>query len=281
LISLRKDKKAASPAISTVILTAAIIVLVLVAMTYAQNILGLKVAENEYTSNKQFLQTTGDQIDDVAWSIGRTQTISFSNRYGNVQFKDAALDYAFSIQTASGWEDLTFDGSTGVLMYNMPVSAYSMGNDYFERIPSNANSSFILSGSTSPISQVLCEEKLPMNDGSFNRIVLVPTIRMLESSLVNSQNQTTNYYKFYLPSLDNGTNHYSSQSITLTGNGISKVTRNDVNQVRINVSYPLAASLGLDSSFFNFQSDSITLTLPSHSVVEFYIGKVVVTIGQV
>lgn len=281
MISLRKDKKAASPAISTVILTAAIIVLVLVAMTYAQNILGLKVAENEYTSNKQFLQTTGDQIDAVAWSIGRTQTISFSNRYGNVQFKDEALDYAFSIHTPSGWEDLTIDGSTGIIMYNMPVASYSMGNNYFERIPSNANSSFLLSGSTSPISQILSEEKLPMNDGSFNRIVLVPTMRMLQSSLVNSQNQTTNYFKFYLPSLDNGTNHYSSQSITLAGNGISKAIRNDVDQVSITVSYPLAASLGLDSSFFNFQSDSITLTLPSHSVVEFYTGKVVVTIGQV
>lgn len=253
----------------------------MVAMTYAQNILNLKMAENEFTSNKQFLQTTGDQVDDVAWSIGRTQTISYSNKYGNVQFKDVALNYTFSIHTSSGWEDLTFDGTTGIIMFNMPVRSYSIGNNYFERIPSNANSSFLLPDSTSPISQVICEQKQPMNDGSYSRIVLVPTIRMLSSS-VSSQSQTaTNYFKFYLPSLDNGTNRYLSQSITLTGDGISKVTRSGVDQVRIDATFPMADSLGLDSSFFQFQSDSITLTLPQDSVVEFYTGKVVVAIGQV
>ncbi len=269
------------------ILTAAVVVLIMVAMTYAQNILNLKMAENEFTSNKQFLQTTGDQVDDVAWSIGRTQTISYSSKYGNIQFKDVALNYTFSISSNNGttWDDLSFDGTTGIIMFNMPVSSYSIGNDYFERIPSNANSSFLLSDSSSPISQVICEEKLPMNDGSFSRIVLVPTMRMLTSSVNNSQSHSTNYYKFYLPSLDNGTNRYLSQSITLTGNGISKVTKSDVDQVRITVTFPLAESLGLDSSFFQFQSDSITLTLPQDpeldSVVEFYTGKVVVAIGQV
>ncbi len=265
------------------ILTAAVVVLIMVAMTYAQNILNLKMAENEFTSNKQFLQTTGDQVDDVAWSIGRTQTISYSSKYGNIQFKDVALNYTFSISSNNGttWDDLSFDGTTGIIMFNMPVSSYSIGNDYFERIPSNANSSFLLSDSSSPISQVICEEKLPMNDGSFSRIVLVPTMRMLTSSVNNSQSHSTNYYKFYLPSLDNGTNRYLSQSITLTGDGISKVTRSDVDLVRITVSFPQAESLGLDSSFFQFQSDSITLTLPQDSVVEFYTGKVVVAIGQV
>ncbi len=255
----------------------------MVAMTYAQNILTLKVAENEFTSNKQFLQTTGDQIDDVAWSIGRTQTISYSSRYGNVQFKDVALNYTFSISSNDGndWEDLSFDGTTGIIMFNMPVRSYSIGNGYFERIPSTANSSFLLSDSSSPISQVICEEKLPMNDGSFSRIVLVPTMRMLTSSIVNSQSQTTNYFKFYLPSLDNGTNRYLSQSITLTGDGISKITRSGVDQIRINVTFPQSDSLGLDSSFFQFQSDSVSLTLPQDSVVEFYTGKVVVAIGQV
>jgi hypothetical protein len=255
----------------------------MVAMTYAQNILNLKMAENEFTSNKQFLQTTGDQVDDVAWSIGRTQTISYSSKYGNVQFKDVALNYTFSISSNDGasWDDLTFDGTTGIILFNMPVRSYSIGNNYFERIPSNANSSFLLPDSTSPISQVICEEKLPMNDGSYSRIVLVPTMRMLTSS-VSSQSQTsTNYFKFYLPSLDNGTNRYLSQSITLTGEGISKVTRSGVDFVRITVTFPQDDSLGLDSSFFQFQSDSITLPLPQDSIVEFYTGKVVVAIGQV
>ena len=161
-----------------------------------------------------------------------------------------------------------------------------MVNGYFERIPSNANSSFLLSDSTSPISQVICEEKLPMSDGSFTRIALVPTMRVLAST-ITSTGTSTNYFKFYLPNLENGTNLYRSQSITLTGNGVSRATQSGVDQVIITVSFPKAASLGFDSSFFNFKSTAITLDSHStpkmtpNSVVEFYVGNVVVTIGQV
>ena len=283
---MRKDERAVSPAISSVILTASIIVMILVATTYANNILGLKMAENEYNTNKQFMQTTGQQLDDIAWTVGRTQTISYSSKYGNMRFQEVALDYTFQVHTSSGWKTLTLPGETGIILYNMPTSSYSMVNGYFERIPSNANSSFLLSDSTSPISQVICEEKLPMSDGSFTRIALVPTMRVLTST-ITSTGTSTNYFKFYLPNLENGTNLYRSQSITLTGNGVSRATQSGVDQVIITVSFPKAASLGFDSSFFNFKSTSITLDSHStpkmtpNSVVEFYVGNVIVTIGQV
>ena len=125
-----------------------------------------------------------------------------------------------------------------------------------------------------------------MSDGSFTRIALIPTMRVLTST-ITSTTGTTNYFKFYLPDLENGTNLYRSQSITLTGDGISKVTAIGVDQVSISVSFPKAASLGFDSSFFNFKSNTVTLNSTStpqmtpNSVVEFYVGKVVVAIGQV
>jgi hypothetical protein len=258
--------------------------MILVAMSYANNILSLKMAQNEYSTNKQFMLTTGQQVDDIAWTVGRTQTVRFSSMYGNVKFQEVALNYTFRVHynNTNTWENLTISGNTGIILYNMPVSSYSMGNNYFERLPSNANSSFLLSGSTAPISQVICEEKLPMSDGSYLRIALVPTMRMLTSNVAS-----TNYFKFYLPDLENGTNLYRSQSVTLTGNGISKVTRSGVDQVSISVSFPRAASLGFASSFFNFKANTINLNststpkMPLNSVVEFYIGKVVVAIGQV
>jgi hypothetical protein len=132
---------------------------------------------------------------------------------------------------------------------------------------------------------VLSEEKLPMADGSYLRTALVPTMRVLTSTIMNMS-----YFKFYLPDLENGTNLYRSQSITLTGNGISKVSLPGVDQVTISVSFPpQTASLGFDSSFFNFKNTTITLNntstpriaTNSNSVVEFYVGKVIVVIGQV
>jgi hypothetical protein len=284
--SFRKDKRAASPAISTVIMMAAGVAMILVAMTYANNMLATKMAENEYNTNKQFMQTTGQQIDDIAWTVGRTQTVSFSSKYGNMKFQEVALNYTFQVHTSTGgWQNLSLSGKTGIIMYNMPVGYYSLGNNSFARVPFASNSSFLLSDSTAPISQVICEQRLPMSDGGYARIVLVPTMRVLTST-ITSTTGSTNYFKFYLPDLENGTNLYRSQSITLTGNGITKVTQDHVDQVTISVSFP-QASLGFDSSFFNFKSNTITLNststpkLTSNSIVEFYVGKVVVTIGQV
>jgi hypothetical protein len=256
--------------------------MILVAMSYANNLLSLNMAENEYSANKQFMLTTGQQIDDIAWTIGRTQTVSYSSKFGAMKFQEAALTYTFQVHNSSGWETLTLTCQTGILLFNMPVSDFSLGNGYFERVPSSANASFLLLGSTASVTQVLCEEKLPMNDGSYNRIVLVPTIRLLNLTI-----GSRSYLKFYSPALENGTNLYRSQSVTLTGNGISKISRSGIDQVNITVSFPKAASLGFDSFFFNFKSTTITLNststpaLTSNSVVEFYVGDVIVTIGQV
>jgi hypothetical protein len=253
--------------------------MILVAMNYANNILSTKMAENEFSSNKQFMHTTGIQMDDIAWTIGRTQTVSFSTKFGTVKFQELLLNYTFRVHTSSGWENLTVNGATGIILFNMPVRTYSLGNNYFERVPTSADGSFLQNGSSAPASQVFCEEKLPMHDGSYIRIAVVPTIRMLESNIKTSQQTSTNYFKFYLPTLETGARLYGSQSITMTGNGITKVTRSGVDQVIINVAFPNATSLGFDSSFFNFENISELKQLPSGSVVEFYIGKVQVTFG--
>ena len=258
------------------ILTAGVIVMILVAMTYANNILNFKIAQNEYESSKKFMQTTGQQMDDIAWTIGRTQTVTYSSRFGGVKLQEAVLEYSVTVHSSSGVQTLTLPGETGIVLFNMPVSSYSMGNNYFERVPTSANSSFLLFDSSAPVSQVICEEKLPMNDGSYLRIALVPTIRVLESWIAGSQN-----LKFYLPSLQSGNSPYQSQSLTLTGEGIYKVTCEDVYQVDISVAFPKAAELGFDESFFNFNSTTVTWESPSSSIVEFYVGKVQVSVGAV
>jgi hypothetical protein len=50
--------------------------------------------------------------------------------------------------------------------------------------------------------------------------------------------------------------------------------------VRINVTFPNAGS-GFDSTFFHFDHTSEFVDLPDGSVVEFYIGKIVATLGQI
>jgi hypothetical protein len=245
--------------------------MILVAMNYANNILSMKVAENEFSTNQQFMRTTGQQIDDIAWIIGRTQTVSYSSKYGQVSFQPNVLTYTFEVHTSSGWQPLSETYATGIILYNMPVRSFSKGNDYFERVPNFANSSFVQSGSSAPITQVFSIEKLPMSDGSFVRTIVVPTVRVIGSG---------GFFKFYLPTLESGTNLYRSQSITMCGNDISKVPEKEVDQVRITATLTKTAQ-GFDSSFFNFNEMSETIRLPAASHVEFYFGNVVVTLGQV
>ena len=81
-------------------------------------------------------------------------------------------------------------------------------------------------------------------------------------------------------------NPYLSQAVSLTGTSIEKVIVSGIDEIRINVTYP-NIGLGYDSDFFNFNEiidadhASQTVTLQSNSVVELYVGKVTVAIGEV
>jgi hypothetical protein len=253
--------------------------MILVAMGFANTFLDARMAENEFSTNKQFMLTTGLQIDDIAWTIGRTQTVRYSSKYGNIKFQSATLNYTFEVYNGIDWETV-FANVTGMILFNIPVSTYSISNNYFERIMPSSNGSFLQQGPSAPVSQVFCVEKLPMDEGNYTRIVVVPSIRMLNSTIAGPQGPTSaNYTKFYLPTLEPGNHLYRSQSITMTGNDIIKIVKSGVDQVRITVTF-LDAGIGFDSDFFNFDHLSETITL-DNSVVDFYVGKVIVTLGQV
>ncbi len=268
-----------SPAISSVILTAATIVMVLVAMGYANNFLSNKMAENEYSTNKQFMLTTGLQIDDIAWTIGRTQTVRYASNYGSMKIQSAALTYNFEING----QNIT--GTTAIVMFNMPTSYYSLGNNYFERITPSTGS-FLQFGVTAPICHVFGVEKVPMRDGSFIRVVAAPSVRVLNSSITTG-GSTIEYVKFYLPLLaPSGPSPYNSQSVTLLGHNVTKYSFTGLNQMKI---YVEPGSTGFDASFFRFDSSVITLNgtsiafpkITSNTVVEIYFGSVFYTIGKV
>jgi hypothetical protein len=277
--NLSGNRKAVSPAIATVIITCSTIVMVMVAMVYSQNYLTGSIAKNEFATNKQFMLTTGLQIDDIAWTIGRTQTVRYSCRYSQVQFEPQTVCYSIEVNDGTGWTTINSTLETGAIMFNMPVSSYSLGNNYFEPIfPSEL--SFLQSGPSAAVSQVYVIEKLPMNGGSFARVVAVPSIRMLNSTI-----GTHSYVKFFLPLLTGGPNPRLSQSVTLIGKSVTQYIHDGVVQVRFRVTFPKAAD-GFDSSFFPFGEDfkfgsyyeQIAVLAPN-SVVEFYVGEVSVSLG--
>jgi hypothetical protein len=265
---LRKDKRALSPAISTTVLTSAIVVMLLVTITFANNYLNARVAENEFNAMKQFMHTIGLQIDDVAWIPGRTQTMRYASKYGQVKLQSPALNYSFYFDRV-----LLANFTVGAILFSIPVTAYSVGNNYFERIfpPSD---SFLQKNASAPVCQLFVVEKLPMMDGSYIRIVVSPVIRQLTSVINN-----ITYVKLYLPVLRAGPNPQQSQSVTLTGKNVLHQTKNGATNVTIGLDFPNGQGTGLTADFFNFARTSETINVTSTSVVEIYTGEVIVSLG--
>lgn len=275
LNKIRNDKRAVSPAISAVIITSAVVMLVLVAVVFANNYLNGRIAENEFAAMKQFMQTVGLDIDDVAWMPGRTQTVRYASKYGQIYFETAVLNYTVYVNKGAGYVYLA-NYTTGVILFKMPISRYSIGDNYHERIFPLDNS-FLQKGTSAPVNNIFVVEKLAMNDGSFIRIVVAPSIRMLNSTIFTG-GETINYAKFYLPILNSGNHSYLSQSVTLMGKNVAVKTEGSINSVRIEVSF-LKQSLGFDESFFNFRSTVEEIDVMDGSVVEFYTGEVTTSLG--
>jgi len=267
---LRNDKKAVTPVISEVIITSIIVVLLLVTVIFANGYLNARLAQNEFSAMEQFMQTVGQQIDDVAWTVGRTQTMDYASQYGQVIFQNGVLTYAVYVNSTNTW---IANFTTGALFFNMPIGSYNIANNYMQFIFPNSNSSFLIQGTTAPVSHVFVIERVPDN-GNYIRVVVAPSIRMLNSTVTNA-----GYYNLYLPILQpSGNNLHISQSITLTATTLN-VTSQNVNQIKITVSFPQSAS-GFDSTFFDFNSSQTVLPVPTGSSLEFYTGNVTVSLGE-
>ncbi len=277
----RSGKKAVSPAISTVILTGAMVAILSVALGFANNFLSSSVAEGEFDSSKQLMQTVGLQIDDVAWTVGRTETILYASQYGEVMFAPSALTYSVSVNDGAPQQY-----ETGALMFNLPTSRYSITNNYWERIFPDQDESLTLKGTSAPVARVFVVERLPMPDGSYIRVVVAPSIRVLYSS-INTSISSTYYVRMYLPVLNAGEAPRLSQSFTLTGESLNAHTVNEVTRISVTVDFPSEGS-GLDSVFFNFPDNSEELDVPSmgvlpseydNVVLELYLSEVSVDFG--
>lgn len=271
--SFRRNEKGVSPAISTIMLTGAIIILLLITLVFANNLLNAHVAQNDFSAMEQIMQTAELQLDDVAWTIGRTQTIRYASKSGQVNFQPAALSYSVYAKNGTSWMPV-LTNTTGIVSFNVPIYKYSISNNYFQRLVPSTDGSFLQQGTSAPIAQVFIVEKVPMTDGNYIRVVLAPSIRMLNSTIIGSQTQK--YYQFYLPCLVRGSSPLYSQSITMATQNVARISA--VNSIMINATFPNAAS-GFNSAFFNFKSTTVTVKLTNSSIVEFYSAEVTVSLG--
>ncbi len=284
----RCGKRAMSPVVSTVVLTGAMVALVSIALVFANGLLWSKIAESDFTSAKQFMHTVGLTVDDVAWTTGRTETIRYSTKYGDVTLLSSALNYTVYVKTeGSSTYQLFASYKVGVLLFNIPISKYSITNGYHELIFPSKNDNLTLTGTAAPVVRVFAVEEL--DTGNYLRVVVAPGIRSLSSTI--NMSSSTYYVKLHLPNLTLGSNYGSAQSVTLTGLGYTSHIIDRVTGINVNVSFPQEA-LCFNNSFFQFPgiagyggSVSEEISIPSLGaeyddvVLEFFVGGVTVEFG--
>ena len=279
----KRNTGIASP-ISTVILTGTIMVIVLTTAAYADRVFLFKVAESDFKSAKQFMRTLALQVDDVAWLMGKTETLSYSSRFGEVTVLPSALNYTVYVKVEGG-EGYEFFASyvTDILVFNIPLSSYSLFNGYYESILPPSKGEIVLWGAAVPAMRVFAVEKLPMGDGEFVRVVAAPSMRILNSTVEVVGGNDTLYLKLYLPILRHRDSPRIAQSVTLRGVSVTASTIDHVESINVTVSFPQQSSqLGFDESFFQFPSLSTVIDVPegySGTVLELHIGEVDVTLG--
>ena len=276
----RSGKRGISPVISTVIMTGAMVAILSVTLVFANNFLWSRVAEGDFNSSKQLMQTVGLQIDDVAWTVGRTETIKYGSQYGDVMFKQTALSYTITVERGDEHLD-PFIVETGAIMFLFPTSRYSITNDYFENIFPTQTETLTLKGTSAPVARVFAVEKLPMDDGSYIRVVVAPSVRVLTSSIITGGNPT-NYVRLYLPVLVSGEFLRLSQSITLTGKSLNAQTISEVTGITVSVSFEDGSVMDFAfSELFGSEENFVeNLPIPSGDVVlELYLSEVSVGFG--
>ncbi len=176
--SFRKNRRGVSPAISTVVITAATVVMVLVSGSYALQLLERQRASTEFDVAVKSILTFDDAVRDIAWDRGGSRSVRFTTNYGalhllqqNKSVNIRALEYSAVNQ----------DLSTGVVRYSIPTSYLTFGNGYSSYIL--GNESTVVSSTAASVGQALASQEL-----GYVNVALSYRVRVTEegpSSLAN------------------------------------------------------------------------------------------------
>lgn len=130
-----KDRRAASPAVSMVIITAVTVVMVIVASNYALQYLTRQQAVAEFGTTQDSILAFDDALRDIAWDPEGSRSILFRTQYGSMVLKDNYNSYTIS---ASGLNDtFNYQFKTAAVRYQIPYgygisgsgSSYILGDD--------------------------------------------------------------------------------------------------------------------------------------------------------
>jgi len=189
---LKKNRKAVSPAISMVIITAVTIVLVLVAGNYAYQVLERQRGTSEFDTVKKSFITFDDAIRDIAWDKSGARSARFTINYGVLEVVPANEVKGLPVNvTVIGYPEAKYAGFTGYLRYNLSTYYVTFGKGYKSYL--FGDNKTIISKSTENFGAVLVEQQ-----SMWISLSLYYRVRVSRTSVVRVGNDIVNYVEILI-----------------------------------------------------------------------------------
>jgi len=269
-MNIFKSRRGDAPIISTILLMAVTLLTVSLALNWVNATLTRRNGEADFESAKIFMKTIGLQIDDVAWTQGRVDTVRFSSEFGLLQYVPDALQYDITYKDSTDGEVGTSTFKSSIFMFNMPTIKYSLSEGYYELLLPSTEPALVDSGVSAPVMKVFARQLYEAGDSDFIRVAAVPMIRMREHT-VTVDTSTKSFVSLYIPQLD-GKATASKGMIVLSGKTINPDTFLNVKKITVTVTFP---DPNYDSNFFyNFPSGPQDFILTNDSTVQVFEGVV-------
>jgi hypothetical protein len=124
------NKRGVSYAISAVIATATIVVLVLVAGTYTYQVLDQQRGAAEFDVIQKSFLAFNDALENTAWKSQGSRSARFSITYGTLELLPG-IPFIVSVPT---YDNVAYNATTGIIRYSLSTSYVSFGANYSQYI---------------------------------------------------------------------------------------------------------------------------------------------------
>ena len=189
-ISLLRQNKAVSTAISALIITAVTATLVMAVAAYAYYVLEQQRGGAEFEVAKKSILAFDDALQDAAWKLNASRAVRFKIGFGNLLLIPDAI--TLNVTATIDSSDYTLESiSTGIIKYSISTQHVSFGENYKSYIL--GDSDLVVTDSAESLGRVFIEQESP----SVN-VILNYRVRVMRTSYLNVNGTMVNYVSVWL-----------------------------------------------------------------------------------
>lgn len=191
-IPFLSNRLGVSYAISAVIMTVTTITLVLVASTYAYQILEQQRGMSEFEVAEKSILAFDDAVRDIAWDPQGSRSVRFTVDYGHLELLPNNTVKGLPLKVnVTDYPNANYSSYTGYVKYCMSTKYVTFGNGYQSYIL--GDNTTIATKSTESFGRALIEQ-----ESGWINITFSYRVRAMRTSVVQVGNDTVNYVDVYI-----------------------------------------------------------------------------------